>query len=99
MQRTKIHKLLRVGSIRYASKIGNSMKNFLVNRSVEAASQLTNNADILFIGTMHFMDAYNLDFNRLQKCCIHNVTPDGSIIPFCAYNIFYREKMEKKFSQ
>lgn len=96
---TNIHKLLRKGSIRYASKIGNSIRNFFINRSVEAASQLTNNQDILFIGAMHFMDPYNFDIERLKRCCIHNVTPDGSIIPFCAYNIFYREKKEREFAQ
>jgi uncharacterized radical SAM superfamily Fe-S cluster-containing enzyme len=96
---SKIHKLLRKDSIRYASKIGSSIKNFFINRSVEAASQLTNNQDILFVGAMHFMDPYNFDFERLKRCCIHNVTPDGSIIPFCAYNIFYRGKKEREFAQ
>lgn len=44
----------------------------------------------LFIGTMHFQDAYNIDFERLRRCGIHYALPDGRIIPFCAYNIIYR---------
>jgi len=40
----------------------------------------------LFIGTMHFMDAYNYDLCRVQRCCIHYATPEGRLIPFCTYN-------------
>jgi uncharacterized radical SAM superfamily Fe-S cluster-containing enzyme len=40
----------------------------------------------LFIGIMHFMDRYNYDLERVQRCCIHYATPDGRLIPFCAYN-------------
>jgi uncharacterized radical SAM superfamily Fe-S cluster-containing enzyme len=45
---------------------------------------------MLFIGSMHFQDRYNLDLERLQRCGIHYATPDGRVIPFCAYNIIYR---------
>ena len=36
---------------------------------------------------MAFQDAWNLDLDRLRDCCIHTVSPDGRIIPFCAYNL------------
>jgi hypothetical protein len=26
-----------------------------------------------------------------MKCCIHHVLPSGHVIPFCAYNVLYRE--------
>jgi len=26
-----------------------------------------------------------------MKCCIHHVLPSGHIIPFCAYNVLYRQ--------
>ncbi len=39
----------------------------------------------LFIGSMWFQDAFNLNIDRLQRCCIHYSTLEG-IIPFCAYN-------------
>ena len=38
-----------------------------------------------------FLDAYNFDVRRLMKCCTHHVLPSGHIIPFCAYNVLYRE--------
>lgn len=39
------------------------------------------------ISGMAFQDAWNLDLERLQGCCIHVVSPQGKIIPFCAYNL------------
>ena len=38
-----------------------------------------------------FLDVYNFDVRRLMKCCVHHVLPSGHIIPFCAYNVLYRE--------
>ena len=55
----------------------------------------------LFIGMMHFMDLYNYDIDRVQRCCIHYATPDGRIIPFCAFNVIpqvFRDKTQKEFS-
>lgn len=52
----------------------------------------------LFIGSMHFMDLYNMDLERIKRCGVHYATPDGKIIPFCTYNTIHREKIEKKFS-
>ena len=37
-----------------------------------------------------FLDAYNFDVRRLMKCCTHHILPSGHIIPFCAYNVLYR---------
>lgn len=52
-----------------------------------------------FVGSMHFQDKYNMDFERVKYCGIHYVTPDLSKIPFCTYNNFdYREKTERRFS-
>lgn len=54
----------------------------------------------LYIGAMHFQDLYNYDIQRVMRCGVHYVTPDGRIIPFCAYNTgpCYREEVEKRFS-
>jgi 7,8-dihydro-6-hydroxymethylpterin dimethyltransferase len=42
---------------------------------------------MLCISGMAFQDAWNLDLDRLRDCCIHVVSPDGRLIPFCAYNL------------
>jgi 7,8-dihydro-6-hydroxymethylpterin dimethyltransferase len=39
----------------------------------------------LCISGMAFQDAWNIDLERLQRCCIHVVTPEQKLIPFCAY--------------
>ncbi len=55
----------------------------------------------LFIGMMHFQDPYNYDVERVRKCSIHYATPDGRIIPFCAFNVLpelYRDRVQGKFS-
>jgi Predicted Fe-S oxidoreductases len=39
------------------------------------------------ISGMAFQDAWNLDIDRLKDCCIHVVSKEGNLIPFCAYNI------------
>ena len=39
----------------------------------------------LFVGSMWFQDAFNLNIDRLERCVIHYTTPEG-IVPFCTYN-------------
>jgi len=73
--------------------------NIIVKRDYEALGEL--HYKLLFIGQMHFMDLYNYDIQRVQRCNIHYSTPDGRLIPFCAYNIFddvYRDKILKEYS-
>lgn len=41
-----------------------------------------------------FMSAWDLDIKRLMKCCVHEILPDGRIMPFCAYNTLYRKKFD-----
>jgi hypothetical protein len=71
----------------------------LVGQNFDALREFHWNA--LFIGTMHFMDCYNYDVERVQRCCIHYATPDGKLIPFCTYNSgpVYREKVWKEHAK
>jgi uncharacterized radical SAM superfamily Fe-S cluster-containing enzyme len=54
----------------------------------------------LMVAGMHFMDSYNYDVERVQRCVIHYAAPNGLIYPFCAYNSgpVFREKIERQFS-
>lgn len=47
--------------------------------------------DVFRITITSFLDAYNFDVRRVMKCCTHHVLPSGHVIPFCAYNVLYRE--------
>jgi 7,8-dihydro-6-hydroxymethylpterin dimethyltransferase len=71
----------------------------LIGQNFEALREFHWNA--LFIGTMHFMDRYNYDLDRVSRCCIHYATPEGKLIPFCTYNSgpVYREQVWKKFAK
>jgi uncharacterized radical SAM superfamily Fe-S cluster-containing enzyme len=56
-----------------------------------ALGETLGSADVFRITITSFLDAFNFDVRRLMKCCIHHVLPGGHIIPFCAYNVLYRE--------
>ena len=56
-----------------------------------ALAEQLSQADVFRITITSFLDAYNFDVRRLMKCCIHHVLPSGHVIPFCAYNVLYRE--------
>jgi 7,8-dihydro-6-hydroxymethylpterin dimethyltransferase len=40
---------------------------------------------------MAFQDAWTLDLERLRDCYIHTASPDGRLVPFCAYNLTDRQ--------
>ncbi len=44
---------------------------------------------------MHFLDAYSFDVRSVKKTCVHIVHPDGRLIPFDTYNLFYRGHLEQ----
>jgi len=43
------------------------------------------------VSCMAFMDASNLDAERLKRCRVQVLSPDDRLIPFCAYNSLYRQ--------
>ena len=51
------------------------------------------------VAVQDFQDPYTLNVRQLMKCCIQQMTPDGRIIPFCAYNsVGYREQVREQMS-
>ncbi len=55
-----------------------------------ALSEDLSAADMFRITTTSFMDAYNFDVRQIMKSCVHHLLPSGHLIPFCAYNLLYR---------
>ncbi len=92
-----------------ASAVAGAMKNVklgtfrkyllpvLTNGNYESLSKFHHNT--LMLGSMHFMDPYNFDIQRVQRCVVHYATPDGKIIPFCTMNALHRAATEKKFAR
>ncbi len=52
-------------------------------------------ANIFRILIVQFIDAYSFDVRSVKKTCIHIVHPDGRLIPFDTYNLFYRDSLEQ----
>jgi 7,8-dihydro-6-hydroxymethylpterin dimethyltransferase len=42
---------------------------------------------ILCISGMLFQDAWSVDLERVRRCCVHVVTPDRGLVPFCLWNL------------
>jgi hypothetical protein len=63
----------------------------------EAIANLTDRAFMIVI--QDFQDPYTLNVKQLMKCCVEEITPDGRLIPFCAYNsVGYREQVREQMS-
>lgn len=60
---------------------------------VEAPKALTY-ANVFRVIIMQFMDAQNFDVRSVKRTCVHIVHPDGRLIPFDTYNLFYRDGKE-----
>jgi uncharacterized radical SAM superfamily Fe-S cluster-containing enzyme len=63
----------------------------------EAIANLSDRAFMIVI--QDFQDPYTLNVKQLMKCCVEEITPDGRLIPFCAYNsVGYREQVREQLS-
>jgi uncharacterized radical SAM superfamily Fe-S cluster-containing enzyme len=54
--------------------------------------------NITVISVHAFMDEYNFDLKRAKKCCVTEILPNGQMIPFCVYNILYRNRLIPTFN-
>lgn len=50
-----------------------------------------NGAECFSIGFHGMMDAYSFDVERARRCCVHKLTAEGKLMPFCLYNMKYRQ--------
>jgi uncharacterized radical SAM superfamily Fe-S cluster-containing enzyme len=63
----------------------------------QAVKELDKRAFMIVV--QDFQDPYTLNVKQLMKCCVEEITPDGRIIPFCAYNsVGYREQVREQMS-
>ena len=89
-------KMRLIGALRHASfgLLRKHLLPLLSSGSYEALGELQRKTVLL--SSMHFMDPYNFDLERVQRCCIHYAVPDGRIIPFCTMNSIHREAVERE---
>jgi uncharacterized radical SAM superfamily Fe-S cluster-containing enzyme len=63
----------------------------------QAVKTVTEKAFMIVV--QDFQDPYTLNVKQLMKCCVEEITPDGRLIPFCAYNsVGYREQVRAEMS-
>jgi 7,8-dihydro-6-hydroxymethylpterin dimethyltransferase len=65
---------------------------------IEAPPQITYE-NVFRIIIMQFLDPHNFDVRSVKKSCVHIVHPDGRIIPFDTFNLFYRDQKEQKLAE
>ena len=44
---------------------------------------------------VQFIDAHSFDLRSIKKTCVHIAQPDGRLIPFDTFNMFYRDDLEE----
>jgi len=47
---------------------------------------------------MAFVDAHAFDLRAVKKSCVHIAQPDGKLIPFDTFNLFYRDGQADKLA-
>lgn len=88
-------RLRLIGALRYI-KLGMLRKYIWPVLKTGSYKSLGNlQRKVIMISAMHFMDPYNFDLERVQRCVIHYAVPDGRIIPFCTMNSIHRPIIEK----
>jgi len=50
-------------------------------------------SSIFRVAVIGFMDRHNFSVGSVKRSCVHFVTPNGQIIPFETYNLFYRNNL------
>ena len=48
---------------------------------------------------MQFIDAHSFDLRAVKKSCVHIAQPDGRIIPFDTFNLFYRDDLADRLAR
>jgi uncharacterized radical SAM superfamily Fe-S cluster-containing enzyme len=71
-----------------------SLRNLLCCLPAVSAPSAISYENIFRIVIMQFIDAYSFDVRSVKKSCVHIAHPDGRMIPFDTYNLFYRDGLE-----
>ncbi|HTF37168.1 MAG TPA: radical SAM protein [Blastocatellia bacterium] len=72
-----------------------SLRELLCCLPMAAAPEGMGYENLFRVIIMDFIDAYSFDVRSVKKSCVHIVHPDGRLIPFDTYNLFYRDDLER----
>lgn len=76
-----------------------SLKNLLCCLPLVSVPGAIGYDNVFRVIIMQFLDPYDFDVRSVKKSCVHIVHPDGRIIPFDNYNIFYRGDKEDRLKE
>ncbi|OCR01149.1 radical SAM protein [Oscillatoriales cyanobacterium USR001] len=68
-----------------------SLKQLLCCLPMMAVPEGITYENVFRVLIVQFLDPFNFDVRSVKRSCIHIVHPDGRIIPFDTFNMFYRE--------
>lgn len=55
-------------------------------------AEILDGSEFFSIGFHGMMDSLCFDAERARRCCVHKLTADGRLMPFCLYNMKYRQR-------
>lgn len=55
--------------------------------------------NVFRVMVVRFLDARDFDVRSVKRSCIHFAQPDGKLIPFDTYNLFYRGSLRARLDQ
>jgi 7,8-dihydro-6-hydroxymethylpterin dimethyltransferase len=87
--KTKLFQLLSTGHSPNSAAL--SLKQLLCCLPMVAVPDGLGYDNVFRVLIMQFLDPYNFDVRSVKRSCIHIAHPDGRIIPFDTFNMFYRE--------
>ena len=91
--RSKMFELLSTGHSPQSSAL--SLKSLLCCLPLAAVPEQITYDNVFRVIIMQFLDAHNFDVRSVKKSCVHIMHPDGRMIPFDTYNMFYRDDKEE----
>ncbi|MDB5084932.1 MAG: Radical domain protein [Bacilli bacterium] len=95
--KSKIFELFSLNHSPESSQL--SLKNLLCCLPMVPVPASIGYENVFRVIIMQFLDPYNFDVRSVKKSCVHIVHPDGRIIPFDTYNIFYRGDKENQLKE
>lgn len=91
--RSQLFKLLATNHSPQSAAL--SLRDLLCCLPVAAVPEGIGYRNLFRVIIMQFIDAQSFDVRSVKKTCVHIVHPDGRLIPFDTYNLFYRDNLER----
>ena len=95
--RSKMFEPLSTGHSPQSSAL--SLKSLLCCLPLAAVPEQITYDNVFRVIIMQFLDAHNFDVRSVKKSCVHIMHPDGRMIPFDTYNMFYRDDKEESLKE